>query len=619
MYQGFPVGIHLGGMIMKKKNRIIALFLASILLLTTGCGKSKEPPAESPVPAETVTAEQTAAPVSPEASLNSLRQTMVGTPQLFAVAYFGYHETQDSLLPVDPFAVMQENAYWLCREIPFLLEIPEDRIIGKGGDLFCIVPLDEEATVAVSKGYWDDENQQHIYDDMLYSSATGDPILLFCNHAGWEPDTQVYISGSSGEVFWYPREDDNRCVSPLQNDDGEDMFHDFSPYREMLMAKHSGMKNSGWAMPTKESLTGTTWSWSGFLKDGRDVSYEVTFDADTLSVRWNDGIDETGHEYLHAVWELSYDEEFAILEIDFREMAGVLRYNLLYHEAFEELYVAIDAVQEEMPIGWEPLYRYLMRTVAPEPTELIGSWELAWTEVEGDRSDEEQGTRWIEIYTAASGDLLMSYGSEAVPGNDFYNEILMIDLREMYDRCGNREWVADVDYVGPWDTTYTVTLTADDILIKQNYFLLDGAPSVSYEYFRRVMGNTEYPYDDALPEGWQVPELSQLMDTFWLSWSGYALELADDSVPGDNGGWATVYDVDEIGAYTESYSGSWSYEDGMLHLSLVPANGNGVFVDDSFPVLILDGELRIGRTANGTGLPHFYSDMLMDTLEQPKG
>lgn len=371
---------------------------------------------------------------------------------------------------------MQENAPALCEDVPFLLEIPEDRIIGESGDLFCIVPLDEDATVAVSKGYWDDENQQNIYDDMLYSSTAGDPILLFCNNAGWEPDTEVYISGESGEVFWYPQ--------------------------------------------------------------------------------------------THAL---------------------------------------------------EPSYQFLMKPDNPEPIDLIGSWELAWTEVEGDRSDEEQGIRWIEIYTAASGDLLMSYGSEAFPGNDFYNEILMIDLREMYDRCGNREWVADVDYVGPWDTTYTVTLTADDILIKQNYFLLDGAPSVSYEYFRRVTGNTESPYDYALSEGWQVPELSQLMDTFWLSWNGYALELADDGLPGDNGGWAKLYDVDEIGAYTESYSGYWQYEDGLLHLSLVPANGNGVFVDDSFPVRMLDGELRIGRTATGTGLPHFYSDMLMDTLEQPKG
>ena len=170
---------------MKKKNRIIALLLAGILLLTTGCGKSTDSPTESTVPAETVTVEQTAAPVSPEASLTSLRQVMEGTPQFFAVAYFGFHENRD------PFAVMQENAPALCEESPLLLEIPEERIIGESGDLFCIVPLDENATVAVSKGYWDDENQQHIYDDMLYSSAAGDPILLFCNNAGWEPDTQV--------------------------------------------------------------------------------------------------------------------------------------------------------------------------------------------------------------------------------------------------------------------------------------------------------------------------------------------------------------------------------------------------------------------------------------------
>ena len=604
---------------MKKKNRIIALVLASILLLTTGCGKSKELPAESQVPAETVTAEHAAAPVSPEASLTSLRHAMAETPQLFAVAYFGYHYSEIPGVPVDPFAVMRENGYWLYQDMPFLQEIPEDRIIGEGGDLFCIVPLDTDATVAVNKGYWDDENQQHIYDDMLYSSAAGEPILLFCNNAGWEPDTQVYISGPSGEVFWYPQADDNRCAIPLRNDNRENLFYDFSPYREMVMAKHSRMKDSGWKMPTKEALIGTSWSCYDYLKDYRNVSYHVTFEEDTLSVRWNDGIDENPHEYLYAPWELSYDEGFAILEIDFQEMAGVLRYNLLYDENLETLYVAMDAVQEEMPIGWEPLYRYLMRTVAPEPTEMIGSWELAWTEVEGDRSDEEQGTRWIEIFSAASGDLLMSYGSEAFPDNDFYNELLMLDMREMHTLCGNDEWVADVDYVGPWDTTYTVTLTAEDILIKQNYFLLDGAPSVSYEYFRRVTGNTESPYDYALSEGWQVPELSQLMDTFWLSWSGYALELTDDSAPGDNGGWAKLYDVDEIGAYTESYSGYWQYEDGLLHLSLVPAKGNGVFVDDSFPVLMLDGELRIGRTSNGTGLPHFSSDMLMDTLEQPKG
>jgi hypothetical protein len=80
-----------------------------------------------------------------------------------------------------------------------------------------------------------------------------------------------------------------------------------------------------------------------------------------------------------------------------------------------------------------------------------------------------------------------------------------------------------------------------------------------------------------------------------------------------------LYDVGENGAYTKSYNGSWTYENGMLHLSLVPLSDDGYFVDDSFPVLMQDGYLWIGRNAYGTGLPHFYADQQIDILEQPKG
>ncbi len=123
---------------------------------------------------------------------------------------------------------------------------------------------------------------------------------------------------------------------------------------------------------------------------------------------------------------------------------------------------------------------------APEPTEMIGFWELAWTEVEGDRNEAEPGTCGIEIRMAASSGFLMSYTSREFPHNNFENELLALDMREMYYGCGNDAWVGDLEYVGPWDTTYTVTLTVDDILIKQNHFLVDGAPMVSYEYFHRA-------------------------------------------------------------------------------------------------------------------------------------
>lgn len=127
-------------------------------------------------------------------------------------------------------------------------------------------------------------------------------------------------------------------------------------------------------------------------------------------------------------------------------------------------------------------------------------------------------------------------------------------------------------------------------------------------------------YHHLMTEGWRFPELWELTNSNWLSQSGtYAMDLMDDSVPGDNGGWVTVYDVNGNGAYTQSYTGSWRYENDMLYLSLVPEFGDGYLVDDTFPVLMLDGILWLGRNDSGIGLPHFEGYQVADTLEQPKG
>lgn len=318
---------------MRKIQRWSAAVLA-LALLSAGCEKT---PVQEQTRLPTVQPTQA---ISGDTSLAGLRQTMGQTPRLAAVAYFGY---QQALVSFDPIAVLEESAPELCAQMTFLREISPDRIIGQSGDLFCIVPRDADATVAVSKGYWDAENQCYIYDDMLYSSNTGDPILLLCNNSGWEPDCQLYISGPSGEMFWYPR--------------------------------------------------------------------------------------------------------------------------------------------SEEP---ERMGRFLMKPEVPEPTRMAGSWELAWTEVEGYQTDEEQGSRKIEIFSDASGDLVMSYACREFPQNDFECEPMILDQREMYFGCGNREWVADLNIVGPYGAVYTVTLTQEDILIKQNYFMLDGAPTVSYEYYRRT-------------------------------------------------------------------------------------------------------------------------------------
>ena len=140
-----------------------------------------------------------------------------------------------------------------------------------------------------------------------------------------------------------------------------------------------------------------------------------------------------------------------------------------------------------------------------------------------------------------------------------------------------------------------------------------------YDELSVIHYDSEDPYTYALSQGWREPELWELADSGWLSFNGYFLELMEDSVPGDTGGNARICDVDAMGAYTRSYYGSWSYQDGYLHLCLFPEFDTGYFIDDSFPVLMLDGMLWIGRTEYGFGLPHFYEDQLIDVLEQPKG
>ena len=590
---------------MKKRNRIIAAMLAGILLLTTGCGKSSDATEDQTI-APTVLVTEATEPISAEASLNSLRQTMVETNQMFAVAYFGYHYSETLGLPVDPMEVMREYAPQLCEDLPFLPEIPKDRIIGEGGDLFCIIPLDEDATVAASRGYWDDENGQYIYDDMIYNSMSGEPILLFCNDAGWEADTQVYISGSSGEAYWCPETDINGFA--MQGD-----FYDISPYAELLKAEHAWLKECDWTLPTRDQLIGTVWSSSLYLADGTEYTYEMSIQNDFLAARWNDGEE---HIYHDAAWELTYAEDTAVLSIDFGELAGVLRYNLLYEESYGELYVSLDVTQEDFPVDKEPMFRYMTMTSIPDSLEMVGTWELGWTEVEGDIQGAEPGSQIIEITTDYEGHYQISYTNNEFPDRSFYYKDLTIIDGELYYGCGNNQWYATVDHVGFGGMEYSLTLLPEGTLLLRNYWDLEGFRNVAHGWYTRTSGIDPYTY--AISQGWRLPELWELVNTNWSSYMGYAIDLMDDSVPGDNGGRATVYDVAESGAYTKSYSGSWWYEDGMLHLSLVPV-GNGYLVDDSFPVLMLDGQLWIGRNSSDMGLPHFGADTDEDVLIQPKG
>lgn len=360
--------------IMKWFRAVCAVALIGILLLS-GCTASPdqqeginptEPTQSTQAPVSTENTlstepEQTIAPTQPDedmtdASLISFRQAMVETPQLFAVAYLGYG-TQE---PSDPFRLMQETAPELCENLPFLLGIPKENVIGTSGELYCIVPADENATVAVNAGAWNEEEGVFEYNEVLYRSESGAPVLLLCNNTGWDPDTQVVITDSTGTVVtWHSLRDSNGKLIPEFNENGEIMFLDFSPY------------------DTQEST-----------------------------------------------------------QIDFLAM--------------------------------------------------VGAWELKWTEVEGDRVEIVSSTCTLQIETDGTGFFWISYQDTRFPDTDFKDKELLISTGELYSGCGNDQWFATVYQTSEDPIGHAVTLLADDTLLMQHSWEMDGMPMVSHGWYQRV-------------------------------------------------------------------------------------------------------------------------------------
>lgn len=363
---------------MNRKFRfIVTAAVLCGLLLTTGCAKT--PPEVEQTQPETAPATEAAKPMpepapaaEPEnpvpetlpeltdqeiadATLVSLRQGMVGTPQLFAAAYFGYQADADS--PVDPFETMLREAPQLCEDLPFLLAIPEDHIVGpRSGELYCIVPADTGYTVAVNRGSWDDSTDNCVYEDVIYRSESGEPILLFCNNSGWEPDTQVTITDNNGiSVTWYPQVNHTRRIEPAYNDNWDVLLFDFSHYS------------------------------------------------------------------------------------------------------------------------------------VPATMDLVGTWELAWTEVEGDRTEADPGTETIVITEGSSEtSFRITRTNNVFPEENFSDKELAVYYEALYEGCDNDVWMAYVGYMGVYDTLYSLTILQSGELLLQSYWEFDGMPMVSNAWYCRV-------------------------------------------------------------------------------------------------------------------------------------
>ena len=474
----------------------VVILLLSSLLLMAGCGggsKNTEPSTTTPHPTG-VTKPKTTVPsatdpvetTQPEETDDSLAVLRLETEAAgcgFAAAWFG-NATQE---PADSYAQMQQSAPVLCEKLPFLLDIPKENVIGTAGDLYCIVPTEQVTSVQIYMDAWDNEGNEHT--TVLYESDTCEPVLLRRDSDDWDSVTYVTIINADGTAFtWYPRCDAMGCLDKLCNDEGRPAIYDFSAYAEVLRAEYFEIMGEGWLSPTKWDLIGTNWYCLEYTEDNREVSYVLTFNEDTLSIEWNDGFDEEYHVYPDAQWDLEYVDGITVLTVDFREFAGILKYNLLLEPKSDFLYTTVDMSDGIVEPGMERFDRVLKRwkTESFDLSQLIGTWELGWTEVEGDRDHDRAGMATITVTGDPEGTMYISYEDEGYPSDYFTQRKLAIRPGAIYDGCGNDSWYADVDHLGPYGTTYRVTVLDDGTLMMQRFWYQDGYPMVGYSWFTRV-------------------------------------------------------------------------------------------------------------------------------------
>ena len=356
----------------RKWCRIFCALLLIGSLLLAGCASKPNEQGQTQPPETTKAAEVTdatqgtqtdgtepTADTSADSSLASLRQAMAETPQLFAAAFFGY-AAQDA----DPFDVMQEAAPQLCEDLPFLLAFDQEHILGAEGQLFCIVPADENATLAVNRRPWNAETASYEEPEVLYRSENGAPILVMCPNEDWIPDTEIVITDSKGAVtVWSPYLDPSYRVSALRNENGESLIFDFTSYDEL----------SGPGMNQK-----------------------------------------------------------------------------------------IDSA------------------------ELVGTWALAWTEVEGDRNEATPGVCTVEIALDKTDAIRFTYVNKDFPEENIQDRELLVIPGELYPGCSNDQWIGEVTEARGDAATYALTLLEDGTLLLQTYWETDGMLWISYGWYERI-------------------------------------------------------------------------------------------------------------------------------------
>ena len=207
-----------------------------------------------------------------ETSLEWLRDRIDFPTTRFGAAYLGYvgglfEEGFEAGFP----SWLLETNEALLLEYPFIAEINEGHIIGGAGHLYCIVPVDENATVAINRVRWNEKTHTDEVTEVLYRSESGEPVLLFANLDGiaYEADTQVFITDNNGNTCeWYPSLDAMSYLAPCISEAGDYLSFDFTEYAWYnAPAEFSAWLADGWSGMTALGLAGSQRDGMGWITE----------------------------------------------------------------------------------------------------------------------------------------------------------------------------------------------------------------------------------------------------------------------------------------------------------------------------------------------------------------
>ena len=207
-----------------------------------------------------------------ETSLEWLRDRIDFPTTMFGAAYLGYVGGlfEEGFEAGFPSWLLETNEAMLL-EYPFIAEIDEGHIIGGAGHLYCIVPVDENATVAINRVQWNEKTQTDEVTEVLYRSESGEPVLLFANLDGvaYEADTQVFITDNNGNSCeWYPSLDAMSYLAPCISEAGDYLSFDFTEYAWYnAPAEFSAWLADGWSGMTALGLAGSQRDGMGWITE----------------------------------------------------------------------------------------------------------------------------------------------------------------------------------------------------------------------------------------------------------------------------------------------------------------------------------------------------------------